>query len=119
MDARENQKALIALAQCSTQQTSSAAGCGDTTALTPPTFVNSTAGGSESDDSVGAASGSGASNCDIAQQDKEIRDLTKDFSTCAATFGHPPLKTKIFADIVYGNSPPEILVEDESAKDCL
>lgn len=112
VDARESQKALIALAQCNQACATSA-----TAAASLTTPLVSSAGGSESDDSVGGTSVNLTSNCDITHQDKEIRDLTKDFSVCASSFSHPP-KTKSIADIVC-NSPPEIRVEDESAKDCL
>ncbi|XP_011506592.1 PREDICTED: glycerophosphocholine phosphodiesterase GPCPD1-like [Ceratosolen solmsi marchali] len=112
VDARESQKALIALAQCNQACATSATAAAS---LTTP-FVNN-AGGSESDDSVGGTSVNLTSNCDISHQDKEIRDLTKDFSVCASNFSHPP-KTKSLTDIV-ANSPAEIRIEDESAKNCL
>ncbi|XP_058804972.1 glycerophosphocholine phosphodiesterase GPCPD1-like isoform X1 [Phymastichus coffea] len=82
VDARENQKALIELAQANTVAAAVAAG-------TPGFTANNAGASSESDDSVGAASVSLTTNCDITQQDKDIRDLTKDFSVCAPSFGHP------------------------------
>lgn len=82
MDARENQKALIELAQANNAAAAVVAG-------TPGFTASNNAASSESDDSVGAASVGLTNNCDIAQQDKEIRDLTKDFSVCAPSFGHP------------------------------
>ncbi|XP_031779389.1 glycerophosphocholine phosphodiesterase GPCPD1 isoform X2 [Nasonia vitripennis] len=115
VDARESQKALIALAQCNQQQQQQQTCATSTTAasLAVPFVSSSTVGGSESDDSVGGASVSLAnSNCDIMQQDKDIRDLTKDFSVCAATFGQPSVK-------MVCNNPPEIRADDELAKDCL
>ncbi|XP_014215845.1 glycerophosphocholine phosphodiesterase GPCPD1-like isoform X2 [Copidosoma floridanum] len=120
IDARENQKALIALAHCN--QALSPLAVGNTTSslsVPPSPFANSTTvgGGSESDDSGSASSVNITnSNCDIAQQDEDIRDLTKDFSVCAPTFGHPP-KMKILPDVVCINPPPELRVEDETAKD--
>ncbi|CAB0036518.1 unnamed protein product [Trichogramma brassicae] len=98
VDARENQKALIALAQGCNQSSGVASGvAGSISSTTANSLISSTtsAGGSESDDSTetGSAMNHLCNNCDISQQDKEIRDLTKDFSICAANLGHQP-KTK-------------------------
>ncbi|KAL7304085.1 hypothetical protein TKK_0003546 [Trichogramma kaykai] len=98
VDARENQKALIALAQGCNQSSGVASGvAGSISSTTANSLISSTtsAGGSESDDSTetGSAMDHLCNNCDISQQDKEIRDLTKDFSICAANLGHQP-KTK-------------------------
>lgn len=123
VDARESQKALIALAQCNQQQHQACATSATAASLAIP-FVSSAAGSIESNDSVGDASLSLTnSNWDIAQQDKDIRDLTKDLSLCAATFGHPSVQTQVanaLADMACCNNPSEIdrRVDEESAKDC-
>ncbi|XP_033229082.1 glycerophosphocholine phosphodiesterase GPCPD1-like [Belonocnema kinseyi] len=49
-----------------------------------------------------------------SQQDKEMGDLTKTFSVCAKSFGHPP-KAKNVADTAMS----EICVEDDSGKNSL
>jgi len=50
----------------------------------------------------------------------EINEMTKDFSTCANTFGHS-VKINGVSDVMCGQPTPlpEFYVEDEAAKDCL
>ncbi|KAK9303733.1 hypothetical protein QLX08_004618 [Tetragonisca angustula] len=58
------------------------------------------------------------STCDH-QESQEISEMTKDFSVCAQSFGHS-VKAKSISDLVCGQTTlPEIYGEDESAKDCL
>lgn len=45
-----------------------------------------------------------------ARDARAIGDLTKDFSVCAKSFGHPELAPK---------SSPKTSLEDDSGKDCL
>lgn len=55
------------------------------------------------------------------EENREINEITKDFSTCANTFGNSPANTKNASDLMCGQptAPPEIYGEDETAKDCL
>ncbi|CAL7946892.1 unnamed protein product [Xylocopa violacea] len=137
VDARENQKALIALAQCNQ---SCAPQPQITNSLNTETnyymdvdkshnMVTTTSSAS-SITSFGKNSIGGdniypvstvklPSTCDH-QESKEISEMTKDFSICAKSFGHS-VKTKSISDLVCGQTTTlsEICGEDESAKDCL
>lgn len=55
------------------------------------------------------------------QQDNDIGDLTKDFSVCAKSFGHPVRPKNWTADSneAFTSRPAEIIMDDESAKDGL
>lgn len=56
-------------------------------------------------------------NC---EENREINEITKDFSTCANTFGNSATNTKNVSDLMCGPTAlPEIYGEDETAKDCL
>lgn len=57
-----------------------------------------------------------SSNC---EKNREINEMTKDFSVCANTFSHS-VKTKS-TNLTCGqpNVMPEVYGEDEAAKDCL
>ncbi|XP_076755709.1 glycerophosphocholine phosphodiesterase GPCPD1 isoform X2 [Xylocopa sonorina] len=137
VDARENQKALIALAQC------------NQSCPPQPQITNSlntetnyymdvdkshnmvtTTSSASSITSFGKNSIGGdniypvstvklPSTCD-PQESKEISEMTKDFSICAKSFGHS-VKAKSISDLVCGETTTlsEICGEDESAKDCL
>lgn len=59
-----------------------------------------------------------SANC---EEDKKMNEITKDFSTCANTFGNLAASTKNVSNLMCGQSTalPEIYGEDEAAKDCL
>lgn len=59
-----------------------------------------------------------SANC---EENKEINEITKDFSTCANTFDTLAANTKNVPNLICGQSTalPEIYGEDEAAKDCL
>ncbi|KZC11953.1 Glycerophosphocholine phosphodiesterase GPCPD1 [Dufourea novaeangliae] len=137
VDARENQKALIALAQCNQtcssqpQITSSLDTEKDyymdvdksqNMITTTPTTTSLASFGKNSiggDSMYPISTVKLPSTCDH-QESKEISEMAKDFSVCAKSLGHS-LKTKSTSGIVYGQTTalPEIYGEDESAKDCL
>lgn len=111
VDARESEKALIALAQCNQACAAS------TTATLPFLIKNPT---EEVEDNSAdkyplVASGDLTSACDM-QQDQDIRDLTKDFSVCAKAFCHPS-KAKSHLDTIHNQS--EVCSHEDSAKDCI
>ncbi|KAG7208839.1 hypothetical protein KM043_015026 [Ampulex compressa] len=130
VDARESQKTLIALAQCSQS-------CGQPQPPIPGPLnaeqeyyldlektrnMITTASTATSLASLGKnnVGGDNIYALPIRQESKEITEITKDFSVCAKSFGHP-VKAKSISDIVCNQQTtlPEIYGEDESAKDCL
>ncbi|XP_024947437.1 glycerophosphocholine phosphodiesterase GPCPD1 isoform X2 [Cephus cinctus] len=138
VDARESQKALIALAHCNQtcgpqQQTlpdpistkkdyvfelekarNSIAAASTATSLA--SLANCSLGG----DTIYPVPNANLLNCCGRPGDREIGDLAKDFSVCAKTCGHPS-KPRNVSELVCGEpiTFPEIPGEDESAKDCL
>ncbi|XP_076232782.1 glycerophosphocholine phosphodiesterase GPCPD1 isoform X2 [Calliopsis andreniformis] len=138
VDARENQKELIALAQCN-QQT-----CSPQTQIPNPLNTEqnyymdidksrnmiTTASTAHSLTSFGKNSIGGDSmypmstvklptTCDH-QESKEINEMAKDFSDCAKSFGHSVKAAKNISGLVCGQtSLSEISGEDEAATDCL
>ncbi|XP_076383973.1 glycerophosphocholine phosphodiesterase GPCPD1 isoform X2 [Megalopta genalis] len=137
VDARENQKALIALAQsnqASSQQPqitnpintekdyymdvdksqNMITTAPTTTSLT--SFGKNTNGG---DNIYPMTTIKLSTTCDH-QESKEISEVTKDFNDCAKPFGRT-LKAKDISDTVCRQTAvvPEIYGEDESAKNCL
>ncbi|XP_032674254.1 glycerophosphocholine phosphodiesterase GPCPD1-like isoform X1 [Odontomachus brunneus] len=123
VDARENQKELIALAQCNqtTQPPMSAPLNTDKEFyLDRPSTTTSLGKNNIGGDSIYSMPALKLSaNCE-RQESMEISEMTKDFSVCANTFGHS-VKTKSIPGLVCGQSTalPEIYGEDEAAKDCL
>ncbi|XP_029676266.1 glycerophosphocholine phosphodiesterase GPCPD1-like [Formica exsecta] len=120
VDARESQKELIALAHCSqTPQTQISTPLNTekeyyldrpstTTSLAKNNVING--------DNIYSAPTLEA-NC---EENREINEITKDFSTCANTFGNSATNTKNVSDLMCGPTAlPEIYGEDETAKDCL
>ncbi|XP_044014465.1 glycerophosphocholine phosphodiesterase GPCPD1-like isoform X1 [Aphidius gifuensis] len=97
IDARENQKALIALAQCNqnisnieTQST-----------VQPEYFI---------DEAINFKT-AGSTDLLVANKSDGIGDLTRNFSECANSFGHnQSTKTQSFSNIYH---------EDELEKDCI
>ncbi|OAD57913.1 Glycerophosphocholine phosphodiesterase GPCPD1 [Eufriesea mexicana] len=137
VDARENQKALIALAQCNQscpsqpQITSSLNTEKDyymdvdksrNVITTTSTTASLASFGKNSigDDNIYPMSTVKLPNTCDHQESKEISEMTKDFSVCAKSFGHS-VKAKNISDLVCGQTTalPEVYGEDESAKDCL
>ncbi|KAK1133567.1 hypothetical protein K0M31_011369 [Melipona bicolor] len=136
VDARENQKALIALAQ-SNQNCPSQPQINNSldtekdyymdidnsqnmiTTTSTATSLASFGKNNLGDDNIYPVSTVKLpSTCDH-QESKEISEMTKDFSVCAQSFGHS-VKAKSISDLVCGQTTlPEIYGEDESAKDCL
>lgn len=136
VDARENQKALIALAQ-SNQNCPSQPQINNSldtekdyymdidnsqnmiTTTSTATSLASFGKNNLGDDNIYPVSTVKLpSTCDH-QESKEISEMTKDFSVCAQSFGHS-VKAKGISDLVCGQTTlPEIYGEDESAKDCL
>nr|XP_012151100.1 PREDICTED: glycerophosphocholine phosphodiesterase GPCPD1-like isoform X2 [Megachile rotundata]XP_012151102.1 PREDICTED: glycerophosphocholine phosphodiesterase GPCPD1-like isoform X2 [Megachile rotundata] len=138
VDARENQKALIALAQCNQNcsaqsQISSSLNSEKvedyymdidksrnmittTSTTSVATFGKNSIGG---DNVYSVSTVKLPPTCDH-QESEEISEMTKDFSVCAKSFGHS-VKAKSISDLVCGQTTalPEIYGEDESAKDCL
>ncbi|XP_031850535.1 glycerophosphocholine phosphodiesterase GPCPD1 isoform X2 [Nomia melanderi] len=134
VDARENQKALIALAHCNQscppqpQITNSLNAEKDYYMdVDKSRNIITTSSGTTSLASFGKNTNGGdniypmstvklPSTCDH-QESKEISEVAKDFSICAKSFGHSS-KAK---SIVHGQTAAitEIYEEDESAKDCL
>ncbi|XP_076161631.1 glycerophosphocholine phosphodiesterase GPCPD1 isoform X2 [Ptiloglossa arizonensis] len=136
IDARESQKALIALAQCN--QTSSPqpqipslntekdyymdvdksrnmiTTTSTTTSLT--SFGKNTIGG---DNTYPMSTVKLPSSCDH-QESKEINEMAKDFGVCAKSFSHS-VKPNSISDLPSGQTTglTEFYGEDESAKDCL
>ncbi|XP_043253704.1 glycerophosphocholine phosphodiesterase GPCPD1-like isoform X1 [Colletes gigas] len=136
IDARESQKALIALAQCNQtgqpQQTCPLNSETDyymdvnksrnmitttSTATSHSTFGKNTIDGDNT--SYPMTTVKLPSTCDH-QESKEISEMAKDFSDCAKSFGYS-VKAKSISDLVCGQTTalPEFYGEDESAKDCL
>lgn len=137
VDARENQKALIALAQCNqncgTPQSSisninperdyymeaeKTRSMMSTTSTTAP-LVSLSKNNLGTENLYSMPTVQVGNPCDN-QESKEINEMTKDFSVCAKSFGHS-VKAKSISDLVCGQTTalPEIYGEDESAKDCL
>ncbi|EFN80521.1 glycerophosphocholine phosphodiesterase GPCPD1 isoform X1 [Harpegnathos saltator] len=122
VNARENQKELIALAQCN-QTTQPPMPLNtekdfylDRPSTTTSLGKNSSIGG----DSIYSVPALKLSTSCERQESIEISEMTKDFSVCANTFGHS-MKTKSIPGLVCGQPTvlPEIYGEDEAAKDCL
>ncbi|KAL6264932.1 hypothetical protein P5V15_005028 [Pogonomyrmex californicus] len=122
VDARESQKELIALAQCSqTPQTqiSSPLNTEKDYYLNRPSTTTSLLKNSiGSDNMYSVSSLKLPTNCE--EESIEINEMTKDFSACANTFGHS-VKTNGISGVMCGQSTPlpEFYGEDEAAKDCL
>ncbi|XP_029040573.1 glycerophosphocholine phosphodiesterase GPCPD1-like isoform X1 [Osmia bicornis bicornis] len=137
VDARENQKALIALAQCN-QNCSAQSQISNslntekdyymdldksrnmiTTASTTTSLASFGKNSIGGDNVYSMSTVKLPPTCDH-QESKEISEMTKDFSVCAKSFGHS-VKAKSISDLVCGQTTtlPEIYGEDESAKDCL
>ncbi|XP_020292352.1 glycerophosphocholine phosphodiesterase GPCPD1 isoform X1 [Pseudomyrmex gracilis] len=121
VDARESQKELIAVAQCSqTPQTqiSTPVNAEKEYYLDRPSTTTSSLGTSNmsSDSIYSMPTLMLSSNC---ENNREINEMTKDFSVCANTFGHS-VKTKS-NNLACGqpNVMPEVYGEDDAAKDCL
>ncbi|XP_076283163.1 glycerophosphocholine phosphodiesterase GPCPD1 isoform X2 [Lasioglossum baleicum] len=136
VDARENQKALIALAHCnqaSSQQPqigphnsekdyymdidksqNKITTTSSTNSLT--SFGKDTNGG----DNIYPISTIKLPNTCDHQESKEISDVTKDFSDCAKSFGHS-LKAKSISDVVCEQTAaiPGIYEEAKSPTDCI
>ncbi|XP_034182764.1 glycerophosphocholine phosphodiesterase GPCPD1 isoform X1 [Osmia lignaria lignaria] len=137
VDARENQKALIALAQCN-QNCSAQSQISNSlntekdyymdldksrnmiTTTSTTTSIASFGKNSIGGDNVYSMSTVKLPPTCDHQESKEISEMTKDFSVCAKSFGHS-VKAKSISDLVCGQTTtlPEIYGEDESAKDCL
>ncbi|XP_035718049.1 glycerophosphocholine phosphodiesterase GPCPD1-like isoform X2 [Vespa mandarinia] len=141
VDARESQKALIALAQSSqtantTQNTISGGPINmdysnekeyllnlektrnllSTSTATSVSCLNNKS--NTSGDSISTIKV--PSSCQ-SSENNDISEITKDFSVCAKSFGHTN-NTRNISDIMSGGQTtalPEAYGEDESAKDCL
>ncbi|KMR00328.1 glycerophosphocholine phosphodiesterase gpcpd1-like protein [Lasius niger] len=120
VNARETQKELIALAHCSqTPQISTPLNTEKEYYLDRPSTTTSLAKNSVGDENIYSVPISKLSaNC---EENEGIIEITKDFSTCASTFGNSAANTKNISDLMYGQPTalPEIYGEDEAAKDCL
>ncbi|XP_053988445.1 glycerophosphocholine phosphodiesterase GPCPD1-like isoform X2 [Hylaeus volcanicus] len=137
IDARESQKALIALAHCSQVcQPQPQIPCplnsekdyymdvdksrniitASSTGTSPSSFGKNTIDG---DNIYPIQTVKLPSTCDH-QENKEINEMAKDFSDCAKSFGHT-IKPKSISDLVCEQTAalPEFYEGDESAKDCL
>ncbi|XP_017875256.1 glycerophosphocholine phosphodiesterase GPCPD1-like isoform X2 [Ceratina calcarata] len=135
VDARENQKALIALAQCNQSCTPQPQ---ITNTLNKETDYYMDIDNSRNMITASSTTSSLASfdknnigneniysmstvklqtGCEH-QESEDISEMTKDFSVCAKSFGHA-VKPKSISDFVCGQTTTEIYGEDESTKDCL
>ncbi|XP_029178192.1 glycerophosphocholine phosphodiesterase GPCPD1-like isoform X1 [Nylanderia fulva] len=104
VNARESQKELIALAHCSqTPQISAPLNTEKEYYLDRPSTTTSLAKNNVDGESIYSV----PTDC---EENGEINEITKDFSTCANTFGNSAVNTKNIS---------EIYEEDETAKDCL
>ncbi|KAL0117504.1 hypothetical protein PUN28_010375 [Cardiocondyla obscurior] len=120
VDARESQKELIALAQCSqTPQTqiSTPLNTEKDYYLNPSTTTSFLKNNIGNDSMYSVPNMKLPASC---EESIEINEMTKDFSACANTFGHS-VKTNGISSVTCGQSTPlpEFYGEDEAAKDCL
>lgn len=121
VNARESQKELIALAHCSqTPQTqiSTPLNTEKECYLDRPSTTISFTKNSIGENIYSVPTLKISDNC---EENKKINEITKDFSTCANTFGNLAANTKNVSNLICGQSTalPEIYGEDEAAKDCL
>ncbi|XP_011868687.1 PREDICTED: glycerophosphocholine phosphodiesterase GPCPD1-like [Vollenhovia emeryi] len=120
VDARESQKELIALAHCSqTPQTQISTPLNtekDYYLSRPSTTTSCLKNNMGGDNIYSVPNIKLPTNC---EESIEIKEITKDFSACANTFGHS-VKNGISGVTCGQPSPlPEFYGEDEAAKDCL
>ncbi|KAL6449256.1 hypothetical protein ACFW04_000713 [Cataglyphis niger] len=121
VDARESQKELIALAHCS--QTSQ-------TQISTPLNTEKEYYSDRPSTTTSLAKNNIFNGDNIysiptleatCEENRQINEITKDFRTCANTFGNSSANMKNASDLMCGQptAPPEIYGEDETAKDCL
>ncbi|XP_034945285.1 glycerophosphocholine phosphodiesterase GPCPD1-like isoform X2 [Chelonus insularis] len=132
IDARENQKTLLALAQCNSNS------CGSSqhpsqlididkdymlnleVTKKPKTTSTSASMSSLANDTTENFEFRGELPDEFSINDTEMKSLAKGFSQCANTLGHSS-KSKVDVDKIRDQSKllSDLYVEDESAKDCL
>ncbi|XP_066597768.1 glycerophosphocholine phosphodiesterase GPCPD1 isoform X2 [Prorops nasuta] len=136
VDARESQKALIALAQCNQacnqsiplvpetltveQDYYSNLGkpCNKVSTASTASLLGKLTDNVEGDSEYPVSSIKLPNSCDI-EESREITEMTKDFSVCAKSFGHP-IKSKSIPNLAReSKNLSDVCVDDDSAKDCL